>query len=625
METRFGSRHLVARFILALVIQTTVSGSICQKKMADVVFLLDSSFSVWESDFKEQLRFVRSVVDNFQIGNDSIQVGILSFSSEIKANFYLDEYSDKEAINSAVNKIEHLGTAGTNTGGALKYARDVMLHEKHGGRALASKILILITDGMSYDYNETIRQAGITKESGIYILAVAVGAPMMQELEMVASTPTSDFVFNVTDFNSLPTIVHSLSTTTCLVPDIQQDRESAESITDSEVEDKIKKYCEKKPSDILFVIDSSSSIWPPHFQDILKFTIKVLNLFDVSPNKTRIGVIIFSDDVSTVLHLDNQLNSTELKNTISNIHQLKGGTETGKALKHARENEFNEKYNRKTDASKVIILLTDGQSIRPEDTSVEANKLKEENITVFVIGIGNRTDKRELSVVASSPRHQYNLQDYNALTTIKNMLVVKTCTVHFQIQDSPFEDLDEDEETCWETARDVMFVFDSPTIGTHKTKIIRKAITEMFRLMVIGSNQTRAGVLSNYCPTDLDTGLQEQESFLRSLNRQPTDGLKRLLRILRTRGYQQTSDKPVKQVGVIFLDREEHDSHDVIEEARRAARTRRLFVITIGNRVPTHTVESLCSDFHHRCVFHVPQYNSLIQYIPDIMDMVCYS
>lgn len=184
--------------------------------MADVVFLLDSSFSVWESDFKEQLRFVRSVVDNFQIGNDSIQVGILSFSSEIKANFYLDEYSDKEAINSAVNKIEHLGTAGTNTGGALKYARDVMLHEKHGGRALASKILILITDGMSNDYNETIRQAGITKESGIYILAVAVGAPMMQELEMVASTPTSDFVFNVTDFNSLPTIVHSLSTTTCL-------------------------------------------------------------------------------------------------------------------------------------------------------------------------------------------------------------------------------------------------------------------------------------------------------------------------------------------------------------------------------------------------------------------------
>ena len=170
-----------------------------------------------------------------------------------------------------------------------------------------------------------------------------------------------------------------------------------------------------------------------------------------------------------------------------------------------------------------------------------------------------------------------------------------------------------------------MFVFDSPTIGTHKTKIIRKAITEMFKLMVIGSNQTRAGVLSNYCPTDLDTGLQEQESFLRSLNRQPTDGLKRLLRILRTRGYQQTSDKPVKQVGVIFLDREEHDSHDVIEEARRAARTRRLFVITIGNRVPTHTVESLCSDFHHRCVFHVPQYNSLIQYIPDIMDMVCYS
>lgn len=155
---------------------------------------------------------------------------------------------------------------------------------------------------------------------------------------------------------------------------------------------------------------------------------KVIDLFDVSPNKTRIGVTLYSDDVKPVLHLDNQLNSKELKNTISNIHQLKGGTETGKALKHARENEFNENYSRKTAASKVIILLTDGQSIRPEDTLTEAKKLKEENITVFVIGIGNRADREELKTIASSARHQYNLQDYNALSTIKNMLVVKTCT-----------------------------------------------------------------------------------------------------------------------------------------------------------------------------------------------------
>lgn len=165
-----------------------------------------------------------------------------------------------------------------------------------------------------------------------------------------------------------------------------------------------------------------------HFRDIVQFTLKVVDLFDVSPNKTRIGVTLYSDDVKPVLHLDNQLNSKELKTTISNIHQLKGGTETGKALKHARENEFNENYSRETAASKVIILLTDGQSIRPEDTLTEAKKLKEENITVFVIGIGNRTDRQELRTIASSARHQYNLQDYNALSTIKNMLVVKTCT-----------------------------------------------------------------------------------------------------------------------------------------------------------------------------------------------------
>lgn len=184
--------------------------------MADVVFLLDSSFSVWESDFAEQLKFVKSVVDNFQVGKDGIQVGVLSYSSEIQTNFFLNEKNDKEAIKSAVDKIQYLSTAGTDTAGALKYAREVMFHKKHGGRELASKIIILITDGMSHDSNATANQAEKTKQAEINILAVAVGAPIMRELEMVASYPTTDSVFNVTDFSALPSIVQSLATTTCL-------------------------------------------------------------------------------------------------------------------------------------------------------------------------------------------------------------------------------------------------------------------------------------------------------------------------------------------------------------------------------------------------------------------------
>ncbi|XP_061172925.1 cartilage matrix protein-like [Saccostrea echinata] len=617
---------LVVIFASLAIGATQISGNVCTKKMADVVFLMDSSFSVWEQDFKMQLQFVTSVVDNFQIGNDSVQVGVLSYSSEIKTNFFLNEYREKEDMKDAVGKIEYLGVAGTDTAGALKYAREVMFHKKHGGRATASKILILITDGMSQNSNETVKQAAITKQAGINILAVAVGAPIMKELEMVASNPATDFVFNVTDFNSLPSIVNSLATTTCLVPDIPRDGEST--INSSEIEEKIKKYCGNKPSDILFVVDSSSSIWPLHFQDILNFIQKVIGLFDVNDDKNRIGIIIYSDEVTPVLHLDNQLNSNELKKRVSNIQQLKGGTETGNALKYARENEFKGKYERKTVAKKVIILLTDGQSIKPKDTLEEATQLKNENITVFAIGIGNRTDKEELKAIATSARHQYSLQDYNALSTIKNMLVVKTCTVHFQVQDPTIEDNTGSEETCWDSARDVMFVFDSPVIGAHKTKIIRKAITEMFKLMQIGSNKTKAGLLSHYCPTNLDTSLEEfqnEQSFLLGLKRHPNDGLKRLLRILRTRGFQHKDDKPVKKVGIIFVDREEHDSHGIIEEARRTALNSRLFVITIGNRVPSHTVESLCSDFKHRCVFHISQYNSLIQYVPDIMDMVCYS
>lgn len=74
----------------------------------------------------------------------------------------------------------------------------------------------------------------------------------------------------------------------------------------------------------------------------------------------------------------------------------------GKVLKYVRENEFNENYSCKIVVLKVIILLIDGQLIRLDDMLIEVKKLKEENIIVFVIGIGNRIDREELKIIVLS-------------------------------------------------------------------------------------------------------------------------------------------------------------------------------------------------------------------------------
>lgn len=46
----------------------------CQGKEADVVFVIDTSSSIWPTHFNEQMDFVSKVVDNFDINSGKTQV-----------------------------------------------------------------------------------------------------------------------------------------------------------------------------------------------------------------------------------------------------------------------------------------------------------------------------------------------------------------------------------------------------------------------------------------------------------------------------------------------------------------------------------------------------------------------
>ncbi len=49
--------------------------SACNKKPADIVFLLDSSGSILASDFMKQLNFLRDVVDVLDVSSNQTRVG----------------------------------------------------------------------------------------------------------------------------------------------------------------------------------------------------------------------------------------------------------------------------------------------------------------------------------------------------------------------------------------------------------------------------------------------------------------------------------------------------------------------------------------------------------------------
>ncbi|CAJ0946841.1 unnamed protein product, partial [Ranitomeya imitator] len=86
--------------------------------VADVVFLVDGSWSVGRANFKYILDFMTSMVLAFDIGEDKTRVGVVQYSSDTRTEFNLNKYFKKNELLAAIKRIPYKG-GNTMTGMGL--------------------------------------------------------------------------------------------------------------------------------------------------------------------------------------------------------------------------------------------------------------------------------------------------------------------------------------------------------------------------------------------------------------------------------------------------------------------------------------------------------------------------
>jgi collagen type VI alpha len=185
----------------------------CHLKAADIVFLLDSSSSEGVHHFREQLNFVKTFVKEFDIGPSNVQISVLSFSSRVRQNVYLNQYNNKADLLSAIDRIQYLNGS-TNTADAITYALLHSFTPSAGDRAPVIDIMIIMTDGQSDDLIYTRDAADLAHRLGIRTFAIGIGDfTNRRELEYIASDP--QHVFKVSTFEDLHQLQNELRNKTC--------------------------------------------------------------------------------------------------------------------------------------------------------------------------------------------------------------------------------------------------------------------------------------------------------------------------------------------------------------------------------------------------------------------------
>ncbi|XP_018541621.1 collagen alpha-1(XIV) chain [Lates calcarifer] len=192
--------------------------------IADIVILVDGSWSIGRLNFRLVRMFLENLVNAFDVGIDKTRIGLAQYSGDPRIEWHLNAFSTKDAVIDAVKNLPYKG-GNTLTGLALTYILENCFKPESGSRVGVPKIGILITDGKSQD--DVIPPAHSLRNAGVELFAIGVKNADENELRSIASEPENTHVYNVADFNIMSSIVEGLTKTVCEQVE-QQDKDIKE-------------------------------------------------------------------------------------------------------------------------------------------------------------------------------------------------------------------------------------------------------------------------------------------------------------------------------------------------------------------------------------------------------------
>uniref|UniRef100_A0A8D2B740 Integrin alpha-2 n=1 Tax=Sciurus vulgaris TaxID=55149 RepID=A0A8D2B740_SCIVU len=177
--------------------------------------------------------------------------------------------------------------------------------------------------------------------------------------------------------------------------------------------------------DVVVVCDESNSIYP--WDAVKNFLEKFVQGLDIGPKKTQVGLIQYANNPRVVFNLNTFATKDEMITATSQTSQYGGDlTNTFKAIQFARDFAYSAASGGRPRATKVMVVVTDGESHDGSMLKDVIEQCNNDNILRFgiaVLGYLNRNALdtknliKEIKAIASIPTERYffNVSDEAAL------------------------------------------------------------------------------------------------------------------------------------------------------------------------------------------------------------------
>ncbi|NWV67646.1 COSA1 protein, partial [Malurus elegans] len=216
---RKGEPGLSREDVIRLINEICGCGIKCRVTPLELVFVIDSSESVGPDNFNIIKTFMKTFIDKVSANHATTRIGIINFSHRVDLVSSLKQYTSKEYLKSAVDKMPYLGE-GTYTASAIQEA----LHLFQAARPAVRKVALVITDGQA-DSRDKIRLDTVVREAHaadieIFVIGIVQRTDphyddFLKEMQLIATDPDEEHVYQIDDFITLSALENKLITKIC--------------------------------------------------------------------------------------------------------------------------------------------------------------------------------------------------------------------------------------------------------------------------------------------------------------------------------------------------------------------------------------------------------------------------
>ncbi|XP_028847335.1 cartilage matrix protein isoform X2 [Denticeps clupeoides] len=372
--------------------------------------------------------------------------------------------------------------------------------------------------------------------------------------------------------------------------------------------------CKTRPTDVVFIVDSSRSVRPSEFEQVKVFLVKVIEGLDVGVDSTRVAVVNYASRVKNEISFKSHRSKAGLIKAVGKLEPLSTGTMTGLAIQFAMNVAFSETEGARVKSpavGKVAVIVTDG---RPQDNVRDvAARAREAGIEIFAIGVG-RVDMNTLRLMASEPLEEHT--DY-----VESYSLIEKLTQKFQ----------EAFCACSNAPTDVVFLIDgSKSVRPENFELVKKWINQIVDKLDVSENRAHVGLVqySSTVRSEFPLGRYNNKKDVKDAVRKMIYMERGTMTGQALRYLQDSSFTPgqgarpgVAKVAIIFTDGR---SQDYIGDAAKKAKEKgyKMYAIGVGSAVEDELKE-IASEPVTDHYFYTADFKAMSQIAKKLQINVC--